>query len=331
MTEGPGNDDQRPANDGSSADGKSPSATASTATSAAPRLDRFGAAAKESREAAKWLVAGFGAIGAALVAGTQLSSIGTIQDPARLFVAIAAVSVGLGAAAAGAGITMWVLLPGYTSLSDVANEERAGRRRTNFAYYGDVLTKSPDVGEGYARAVAGPGGLLDQFQTALDLRASRYQEYLETFTTDAQDRSAKRRVFRVANVRAKELGRVALNVVTVAGYRRVNRGARPWVVAIVLLALVIGASLAVFAWAANPADAESAGSSVSLRGVVLSGADLSGRDLTNVDFEGATLADVNLRGAKLDEETLGNVVWQDVICPDGVASGAAGTCLGHLH
>lgn len=295
-------------------------------------LERFGTATKESRDAAKWLVGGFGAIGAALVAGTQMSSIGALEDPVRLVVAITAAAIGLMAAATGAAVTMWVLLPGYLTLSAIAKAEQRGPRSTDFAYFGDVVTESPDVGEGYATSVAGANGLLARLQKALADRAAAYSAYLDAYGRRAEDVPTKERAFEVAEERASELARVGYGVVNAASYRRVNRGTRPWVIAIILLALVIGVSVGVFAWAANPKQADQAdkaAAGLSLRGVVLADVDLSGRDLTTVDFQGATLTNVILRGSKLDATKLKSVTWSNVTCPDGANSGE-GSCLEHL-
>jgi hypothetical protein len=99
-------------------------------------LSRFSAATKDSRDAAKWLLAGFGAIAVALAAGTQLSSIGSLSDPIRIAIAVAAAAVGLTAAAVAAALTIWLLLPGYVwpggSRSAIA-ESAAGPRRNRSA------------------------------------------------------------------------------------------------------------------------------------------------------------------------------------------------------
>lgn len=100
--------------------------------------------------------------------------------------------------------------------------------------------------------------------------------------------------------------------------------------AVTVLALVVGLSFGLFAWAANPPKPE-AGAVASLRGAALSGLDLSGRDLTNVDFTGAELTNVNLVGAALSEGLVANAVWVNVKCPDGTDTGpSGGSCIGHL-
>jgi hypothetical protein len=324
------NDDQEGTKDTPKDAGSGQSASISSSASG---LEGFAAASKESRDAAKWLIGGFGAIGAALAAGTQLSSIGALDDPGRLALAIVAAAVGLMATATAAAITMWVLLPGYTTLSAIARQEREGKHWADLAYFGDVVTESPDVAEGYATAVAGPKGLLQSLQTALDDRAEKYKAYLEAYEAASAETDAKELVFNAADARAAELGRVAHGVANAASYRRLNRGSRPWVVAVVGLALVIGVSLGLFAWAANPKKADQStagGATVSRRGAVITGIDLSGRDLTGVDLEGATLTDVVLRGAQLDDAHLKHVTWNNVTCPDGSVTPAGGTCLGHL-
>jgi hypothetical protein len=299
-------------------------------------LARFGAAATESRDAAKWLLAGFGAIAAVLVAGTQLSSIGSLDDPARILVAVLALAIGLTAVALAAAVTALLLLPGFTTLSDIATQEARGRRPWDIGYVGDVLDENPEIAEGYATQVSGENGLLRKYRTGLDKRAEAYREYLTAYASgDATRKAAKQRKFNEADAIAMELGRVAKTVTTVASYRRLNRNGRGWTAAVTVLALVTGIAVAAFAWAANPpkddaSDAAGGAKTLSMRGAVLTNLDLSGRDLSGVDFTGATFDGVNLRGAKLNADNLGSTTWKASTCPDGVATVGTESCVGHL-
>jgi hypothetical protein len=76
-----------------------------------------------------------------------------------------------------------------------------------------------------------------------------------------------------------------------------------------------------------------------LSGANLSGANLSGTRLYGVDLSGADLSGANLSGAWMpyadlsdaitDEANVTDATWSYTVCPDGVNTGDAGTCVGH--
>lgn len=295
-------------------------------------LSGFATAVKDSRDAAKWLLAGFGAIAAVLVAGTQVSGLGTLTDPVRLIAAVIALAIGLTAISLAAALTMWLLLPGFTTLSEISSQELQARPKLDLGYVGDVLKGNPEIGEGYAGAVSGDDGLLAKYRNALGARAAAYDEYLAAYGRgDDAETAVKERAFRRADSIASELGRVAGNITTVASYRRVNRDGRHWTVGITALALITGVSIAAFAWAANPPkDDEDEPAAISMRGIVLTNVDLSGRDLSGIDFTGATFDRVNLRGTTIEADNLANTVWKDSTCPNGTVVTEPENCLAHL-
>src|SRR5262249_6544934 len=68
-----------------------------------------------------------------------------------------------------------------------------------------------------------------------------------------------------------------------------------------------------------------------LRNATLRDVDLTGADLRDADLRGATFGDADLTDALLLGAQTGGATWDDVVCPDGSASTAAGgTCAGHL-
>jgi hypothetical protein len=76
------------------------------------------------RKTAQWLIGAFAAIGAALIAGTQLSDIGSLGHQwGKLALAATGAAVGLGSAAIAIYQTMKVLLPTEDSMGEVAKDE----------------------------------------------------------------------------------------------------------------------------------------------------------------------------------------------------------------
>jgi uncharacterized protein YjbI with pentapeptide repeats len=69
-----------------------------------------------------------------------------------------------------------------------------------------------------------------------------------------------------------------------------------------------------------------------LRSAGFTRSDLGGADARGADLSGASFYDSNLRGIRLDGAKLKNIVWSNVVCPDGIKSTAdeQGTCDRHL-
>src|SRR4051812_24708517 len=80
------------------------------------------AAIDRARDLAKWLIVAFGAIGATLVAGSQLSDIGK-TDGWRLFAAFAGLALGLGGVALAVWSAVRVLTPDDLTLRQLAGNE----------------------------------------------------------------------------------------------------------------------------------------------------------------------------------------------------------------
>ena len=279
-----------------------------TAPDAPPPL---AAANQRIRDTAKWLIASSAAVGAVLIAGSQLSSIGrldagwpTTAATARLWVACLGALLALAAVIGAIWAAVSVLLPVQVLISDLAeNWDRPApelrpvvaffRRRPKFlqgaATPAELVERRADLVARLGQADP-PADLRDRIQ-AMDLRIGAVED--------------------VANHEALK-----------AMFQRCLRR-------LVIASVVAAAGLVAFAWAANPPPA--AASTADLRGARLTGAFLRDADLRGARLDGADLTGADLTGADLTGASLSGTVWAHTICPDGTGSDAdGGTCRGHL-
>lgn len=290
--------------------------------------ERLDAQAEQIRAAAKWLVASFAAVGAALIAGSQLSSIGKLPvcagmtaECARLWVAVAGAMTGM----AGVMWAVWtgvkLLAPAKLQMGDLKADWKEG------SPIHDYFQKNPSQLQGF-----------DNFEDIEVKEAAAYARFdeLNERLVKTDDARAKKQIedeLDEADVVLRDLLTRSDDVVTIANHVQFVHSFRQGALRHLLLASAIGGlGIIAFAWAANPPAATSA----SLREVDLSGADLRGADLRNVDMtdavlKGADLTGANLSGAVLEDADLDNVTWKGTVCPDGTNSDdAAGSCVNHL-
>ena len=279
-----------------------------TAPDAAP--SPLAVANQRIRDTAKWLIASSAAVGAALIAGSQLSSIGrlevgwpTTEATARLWVA----AFGALLALAAVGFAIWsavsVLLPVQVLIADLAANwiRPAPAMRPVVEFFG----RSPKFLQGTATPMelierrAELVGQLGRPDAAADLRTG----------IQALDR----RIEAVEDVANHE----ALKATFQRCLRRLLIGG-----------VLAAAGLVAFAWAANPPPATS---TADLRGARLTGAFLRDADLRGARLDGADLTGADLTGADLTGASIVQAVWRHTVCPDGTGSDADGdTCQGHL-
>jgi Pentapeptide repeats (8 copies) len=304
------------------------------------------------RDAAKWLVASFAAVGAALIAGSQLSSIGKLPvcwhltlECTRLGWAILGAIAGLGGVVWAIWTAVMMLVPNNLAASALQKEWEKGDRSALFRFFRD----NPVYLQGYAdfadvtskeeQAYAKRDALSDKFNRAPSDEQEKISGELEAVDEEIKDLiSRSDAVISYANLvlltdqfRSKALRRL-------------------------LLAAVVSAiGISVFAWAANPPAAAPA-LTARLEQAQLSGANLEGSDFVGADFEhanltnanltnatltgatfagadlsGANLSGANLSGADLTGARLVNVRWFGTVCPDGrISDQVGGTCLSHL-
>lgn len=259
--------------------------------------------------AAKWLIGALGAIGAVLIAGSQLSSIGSLTFGPRLVAAIVGLGVGLTAVLWSIWQVVNLLAPDRYTIRELSEE---------------WLSASAQSGIGVAdRRMRRRFPVVDWL--------GRNPEYLAGHTSPGQLR--EHWLDRSAPDRAAALK--AINeLVRLANFRRSREDFARTKRTLAAAMMVAAAGIGAFAWAANPAES----AAPSLRNADLSGADLSGAALTGADLTGATLRNADLRGANLSGAILTDVVWGNTTCPDGVNSDRTGrgqgteaaSCEGHL-
>lgn len=300
-------------------------AVVSSNLNVASRVDAQG---NQIREAAKWLVGSFAAVGAALIAGSQLSSIGKLPvcapssiDCARLWVA------GGGAVIALIGV-MWAV---WTGVGLLAPE----RLQTS------GLKAKWKSGEPIYEYFRKNTGQLQGFKDLEDMEAveaAAAKKYDDLFAKADEVEGADRdRIVDELQEAADELSvvfRRVDDVVTIANHVQYVHFFRKTA----LKRLIWGAGAAAvgivaFTWAANPPTSLPR---VALRGVNLTGANLTGANFTGVDLTDATLTGANLtgadlRGADLTDADLSDVMWDNTTCPDGTNSdNVGGSCENHL-
>lgn len=262
------------------------------------------------RDTAKWLIASAAGVGAALIAGSQLSSIGrldvgwpTSAATARLWVAGAGALLTLGAVVYAIAGAVRVLLPVQVLVSDLAEnwDEPSPRLRPVI----DFLKRRPK----FLQGTKSPGDLISRrsgmvAQLGKPGADPRLRERIE-----AMDR----RIEAVEDVASHE----ALKVTFERCLRR-----------LLIAALAAATGIIAYAWAANP-PAKTV--TADLRNARLTGAFLRDADLRNAKLDGADLTGADLTGADLTGASLIKVVWSHTTCPDGTLSDENGrTCQGHL-
>ena len=283
---------------------------------------------QQIRDAAKWLVGSFAAVGAALIAGSQLSTIGrlpacvpTSVDCGRLWVAVA------GAVLALVGVT-WAVWTGVGLLAPIRLQSGDLKARWNpgdsvYEYFKANPTQLQDFHdlEDLDRQESAAYARFDELNAQLIEAEGDHREKLSDDLDDAEV------LLNDVLARSDDLVTIANHVEYVHYFRRVALGR------LIRAAALTAIGIVAFAWAANPAVSAP---SASLREADLSGSDLSGvnlrgADLTGANLEGADLTGADLKGADLTDANIRDVVWLNTTCPDGASSdGSGGSCENHL-
>ncbi|MGW5740810.1 pentapeptide repeat-containing protein [Amycolatopsis sp. NPDC003861] len=269
------------------------------------------------RSAAKWFIASLGGIGVVLIAGSQLSSIGSLPvDSTRFYFAVAGVIAGLAA-------ILWAMWRVVDILS--------GKRWTFddiVAEWNRVETASQSKYKKWRSRARNPvGWYLHEHPSSLGQYGS-LPEIKDLYDESEPDREGLSDLVRLMD----ELSDLGATVDLDARFRKLRQQ-------IALGVLVGAAGIILFAWAANPAKPDQPIPSLlyaDLRNTNLNGASLRNANLTGANLTGASLRDSDLKGA-----TIKDVIWSNTICPDGTNSNASvrtaqdgrqtpQTCEGHL-
>jgi hypothetical protein len=290
------------------------------------------AAADKLRDAAKWLVGAFAAVGAALIAGSQLSSIGKLTVCPHFTVQCTRIWWAIGGAVLGLASVVWaiwiavdLLIPDALPPSRLHDEWKRGRQSPLRRFFDD----NPTYFQGFS-----------SFEEITTKEREAYGRFdVLSRRVDRAPPAQRERLIREMEAVRKELdgllsrGEAAVSLGNQVAYTAKFRSTalHRMLGAAALAALGIG----IFAWAANPPTPPTL-ASASLRGADLSGADLGGVNLRRADLSSANLTnvdltDADLEGATLKAARLSGVTWANTICPDGANSDdVGGSCLNHL-
>ncbi len=270
------------------------------------------------RSAARWFIAGLGAIGVVLVAGSQLSSVGALSPGTlRFWLAIAGVALGLLAILWAMWRVVDVLSPAQWAFEDLVAAWDASSaepptprwwNRRERRSVGRFLRDHPTFLGGFdsPAAIAAVYEQSSAHRAGLDDLVDLMDDLLDKASTvDLHSRFTTLR------------GQIAAGV------------------------LLGAAGIILFAWAANPAP-RPVQPAPSLHGTDLRGADLRGASLRNADLTRADLTDADLFDADLRGAVITGVTWSNTRCPDGTNSDSRarsatgggralpGTCAHHL-
>jgi hypothetical protein len=286
---------------------------------------------QQIRDAGKWLVASFAAVGAALIAGSQLSNIGRLTVCFHVSVVCTRLWWAIGGAVVGLSAVVWaiwtavsLLIPETVSYQTLEAEWNRGEKSAIYKFFRDnpVFLQGfkdfNDLRQQEADAYKRFDQVIEELDKAPDRRKQELEIQAATLEVDLQDILDRGdAIFNLA-------GQVALaNDFKTRILRRV-----------LVAAAVAAVGIGLFAWAANPSPAPT--ESASLAGANLTGSDLTGVNLRNANLKGADLTKANLTGADLEgadltAARLEGITWSKTTCPDGkVSDSVGGTCLNHL-
>ncbi len=262
------------------------------------------AANQRIRDTAKWLIASAAGVGAALVAGSQLSNIGRLDaGTVRFWVAASGILLGLTGVVLAVGAEMRVLLPAQVLVSDLdLNWDHPTPELRPVVAFFRRDTK-------FLQGTASPAELIKRRD---DLVAKLHEP------NPADDLHSR---IEALDKRVTTVEEMANHQALKATFERALRR-------LLLATVIAGAGIVAFAWAANPPNPPVG---PDLRNASLVGAQLRDADLRGAKLDGADLTGADLTGADLSAASLVNVTWSRTVCPDGTVSDADGsTCLGHL-
>lgn len=206
------------------------------------------AAADRIRETAKWLTVSLGALGTVLVAGSQLSGLGSLEPSSDRFTVavVGAIVAGVGAAIILAATALIAATPAV-ALDTLDVDSPKGVNK--------VLT-DPSLLQGHGNVA----DLRQAYDDSLDKR-----ETAMTAHYDDPDNAGLKTAARVADANAVRLQAIAMGLVGAASYANLAYRWRRAALAVGVGALLAAAGVGCFAWATNPPEdavASSAAASV---------------------------------------------------------------------
>lgn len=292
----------------------------------------------DTRTAAKWLVAAFAAVGAAMLSGVGLAGIGSVEGD-RLYFAIAAFAFGVLGVIAAVSLITDVLTPApvtIAKLAKYASRRNAGLRGCRNDALVAYVESDPSFLQGIVDRRTTPDDQLlitasDRYRDAIDERfrsAETYWSLVKTNGVADQETKQAEEKAKAAGKRASAMHATVRRLEQIATGQQTVISFKARRTALAMATLVVAASIGVFAFASNPPQPETA----DLRGANLEKVDLSGASLREANLSGMTLRKVNFDGTNLEGAKIDKTVWENTTCPDGTNSDNAGkTCAGHLN
>lgn len=299
----------------------------------------------DARAAAKWLIAAFAAVGAVLIGGLGLSSIGDLSE-GHLITAAVAFMIAIGGVVAAITLVADVLTPSPTTLKDLANrqrkrnEKRGGDER-NAANSRDPLVEylegDPSFLQGIAGDVAVDQSLIkacERYEMAVAERSSAAEACwslessgeIPTYTTEMQRPLHPAEVkLEVAIARGGMMHETVRRLERIAAAQQTVEKLRGLRWKLTALAVVVAVSIGIFAYTSstNPPSKD-------FSGPVLEDVNFNGANLRAANFGGVTIRRSNFKGTDLEGAELKGSTWLGTICPDGSDSDKVGhTCIGH--
>jgi hypothetical protein len=260
---------------------------------ASPPADPNAAALEKMRTTTQWLMGALGAIGAALVAGIQLGSLGSLYvDDGRLWLALGAFVLALVGVAVMLRKAAAVLAPATTNLQHLARPELGDEPRllreiavsfdeqpwiyqgwgptvrdlkAHFAaetdaYHHAYLAAYAEMLAGSERAVAEAEQDAEEDPDDPEVAARRARDAAVTAACTTR--------LTVANSRFESVDAIVSRVLGQAHFRRFQARFHAMMKALVGWGAVTGVAIALFAWAANPLAPEGGGGGVDAPAVV---------------------------------------------------------------
>lgn len=287
--------------------------------------DLIQAAIDRIRDVTKWFVGGLAAAATALIAGTQISSLGEVCGPYASSCGRLWGAMGIGALAlAGLGLAAWsalrVLIPREFGLSSLIAEWGRGDKSAVYNYF----TANPEMLQGL--------GEPPQIRVLRDQQLQRFRDLVNQWNgaTDPRDKSRLAIQVNDAHAYLEDLESRIRQICDIATYEDLSHDFRHRrLMGTFLGGAAAAIGIVLFAWLANPP--ERLATPISLRSADLTGADLSGASLRGADLTGADLSRAELLGADLRDAKVKDVVWVSTTCPDGTNSNDANSsCVAHL-
>jgi hypothetical protein len=269
------------------------------------------------RDAAKWLIGAAAAVGAVLIAGSQLSSIGKLEFGSRLIAAVVGVVIALMAVVYAVWVAVQVLLPIAVTLGELEKMWDEKNKRADVQFFHENPRQL-----GYAS----PAALKEARENTWRARENA-RRALEA--TGARKRAEKKQDFDAADANFKRVENDIRTVLHTAQYQLLQARFGDVLKKLLFAAAAAAGGIMVYAWAANPPEPPAV--ATSMKGADLNGADLRDAELVGADLRDADLRRADLTGADLGDARVGGVIWSDTTCPDGTNSDDNGeTCEGHL-